>query len=115
MEKNHHNDSFSIAVDKALLKLSKNFGIALPKDDYVLIQIFLNKEIIEAMMTQEVKRLCDENEKSKKYFRDALVALTKQHNEKIKSYEKIIRASLISSSLALIISIVSLITNLIGR
>lgn len=114
MEKKHHNDDFSIAVDKALLKLSKDFGFSIPKDEYVLVQLFLNKEIVEIMLNKQVKKLAEENEKSKKFFRDALVTLTKQHNEKIKSYERIIKASLISSSLALIISIVSLITNLLG-
>lgn len=114
MDKKHHNDDFSIAVDKALLKLSKEFGFSIPKDEYVLVQLFLNKEILEIMMNKQVKRLSEENEKTKKYFREALVTLTKQHNERIRSYDRIIKASLLSSSLALIISIVSLITNLLG-
>lgn len=114
MEKIYHNDDFSIAVDKALLKLSKDFGVALPKDDYVLIQLFLNKEIIEAMMDQQVLKLSKENEKSKEFFRGALVKIAKQHNEKIKSYEKIFKVALITSVLALIVSMLSLISNLLG-
>jgi len=114
MDNKHHNDPFSIAVDKALLKLSKEFGIALPKDDYVLVQLFLNKEIINLSVNSEVKKLASENEKSKQFFREALVKLTKQHNEKIKTYEKIIIGCLVTSTVAIILAVISLTSNLLG-
>jgi len=87
-------DVFDQAVDKALLKLSQEYGISLPKDDYILIQLFLNREILAATLGQEVNRLATENDRSKAFFRETLVLLTKQHNDKIKRYELMIRIAL---------------------
>lgn len=87
-------DVFDQAIDKALLKLSQEYGISLPKDDYVLIQLFLNREILATTLTQEIDRLAAENDRSKAFFRETLVLLTKQHKDKIKSYELMIRISL---------------------
>lgn len=94
-----HNDRFSIAVDDALLKLSKDFGIALPKDDYILIQLFLNKEIIKLMMEEDIKKLNSENEKAKLYFRKALVQIAKENNKVFKKYNQKIKILLIISTL----------------
>jgi len=66
----------------------------LPKDDYILIQLFLNREILAATLDREVKRLSAENDRSKAFFRETLVMLTKQHNDKIKNYELMIRIAL---------------------
>lgn len=105
MTKNHHNDDFSIAVDKVLLKLSKEYGFSVHKDDYVLTQLFLNKEILESMLSKEVKKLTDENDRTRQFFRDALIKMTKLHNEKSNKQDKIIKLSIIVSSIAISLSL----------
>lgn len=114
MEQSYHNDEFSIAVDKALLKLSKEFGVSIRKDDYVLIQLFLSKEIIELTLKTEIDKLINENVKTKNYFREALILTSKQHNEKIKTYQKIVTVSIIVSSVALLISMISYLSKYLG-
>lgn len=122
MENETHNDGFSIAVDKALLKLSKKYNISLPHDDYVLVQLFLNKEVLSEMLESEVESLVNENQKSKVFFRKALIELTKQHDSQLKTLEKffenrfkkLIFTSLTISTIALLISTILLILNFIG-
>lgn len=114
MENEHHNDKFSIAVDRALLKLSKDFGVSIPKDDYVLIQLYLNREIIHSMMKEETLILRAENEKTKQFFREALASLTKKHNEQIKSLGKITKLSVFTSCLAVMVSIIVIVDSIIG-
>lgn len=118
MENNTHNEDFSIAVDRALLKLSKDYNISLPKDDYILVQLFLNKEILNETFANEISELKSENLKTKKFFRDALAMLTKQHNEKFnskfESFEKIVKICLVTSSLSLLVSSILIINYFVG-
>lgn len=111
MTNKSHNDELSIAVDNALLKLSKDYNFSLPKDDYVLAQLFLNREILCEMFSIKTEELNSENLKSKKFFRDALAMLTKQHNEKIKELnskserlEKQVKISIVISTASILLS-----------
>lgn len=104
-----HNDDFSIAVDEVLLKLSKQYGIALPKDDYLLVHLFLNKEIIIQALDDKLEQVKSENDRSKTFFRESLITLIKQFNEREKEKETQIKRLITVSTISLIIAMLSMV------
>jgi len=104
-----HNDSFSIAIDDVLLKLSKEYGIALPKDDYLLVHLFLNKEIILSALDDSLEKIKDENERNSNYYRQSLIALAKHQNEIEQQHNVKIKSLLVVSGLSLLVSMIAII------
>ncbi|NRA71973.1 MAG: hypothetical protein HRU24_13205 [Gammaproteobacteria bacterium] len=92
-------DPYNKAIDNALLKLATEFNIAVPKDDYLLVQLFLNKEILSELYKNEFIKLKTENSKSQNNLRKASIILVKQHNLNIKKYERLIKIMFASSAL----------------
>lgn len=119
MNNDKHKDEFSIAVDEILLKLSKKYNISIPENDYVLVQLFLNKEILQLMIQKEINSLKTENAKTIKYFRDALAIIAKRKSNS-KPIEKKDNSFLLKicvglSSLSILISSALLFLTLNGQ
>lgn len=109
--KKQNDDALSITVDKALLKLAKDYGIAIPKDDYVLCQIYLNKAILDVTFNDLINSLATENEKNKKFFKDAMIISAKKNHQIELKYKKYTLGILCLSSASFIGMCLSLINS----
>ncbi len=103
----NNDDQLSIAIEKALLKLSTEHGIAIPKDDYVLCQIYLNKAILDSMfeghtevLKNHLNNVMSEGEKNKDFFKQALIkSASISHQREIK-YKRFFYISATCSALS---------------
>tara|TARA_R110000744_G_scaffold111651_1_gene209856 strand:+ start:1646 stop:2080 length:435 start_codon:yes stop_codon:yes gene_type:complete len=88
MDQQNPSNDFDKSIDKVLLKLSKEYGIALPKDDPILIQLYLNKEIFTQTVNESMSKLITENKLTVQYFRKALSSLAKDYNDNLENQKK---------------------------
>ncbi|WP_166426111.1 hypothetical protein [Paraglaciecola sp. 20A4] len=95
MDQQNSSSDFDKSIDKVLLKLSKEYGIALPKDDPILIQLYLNKEIFTQTVNESMSKLIEENKLTVQYFRKALSSLAKDYNENLENQKKKAESDLI--------------------
>lgn len=116
MADQNQNDPFSVAVDKALAKISKEYGIAVPKDDYVLIHLILNRELLSMTIEKEALAISKETDKTNDYFRKALVELASKHSKIIEEnnhFMKKQRQLTLFNSVLVVLSVVIVFSTLI--